>query len=510
MHPYPNSHRWIERGMIALFLILAFAAGCTPSAPLPTQMSASTPTPLPFPTISSSPTSTPTPLPTETNLPAPERPTYTFDVTWDFDVHTVAVDETIVYPNRTGQPLTSLALAVQPNVWPEGFTLESFTIDDSLAANYTLEGRRMTLALPRELLPGQAVQLSLRYQLALPVIEYVDPTIAGPRIFGYTDLEQNLANWYPFIVPFVDGQWVLHEPSFQGEFLVYDAADFDVTLRFADPSSAPVVAASGWAEPGSESGEMRYSLRSARTFVLSASRSFQVEQVQVGEAMIYVYYFPFDHERELEVRAVSNTVARSVEIFSETFGAYPHKSLTFVLADFPGSMEYSAFIFYGRGPDVYFDGTPNNEYVALAAHETSHQWWFDQVGNDPALHPWLDETLSTYSEHIYYESASPSSVDHWWWPFRVDMYNPGGYVDATIYEQLAYRPYVNAVYFQGAYFLEKARGRMGRETFFAFLRDYYSQQQGKIAVPADFFSLLRQHSTVDMSDLIAQYFKGTY
>jgi hypothetical protein len=431
-------------------------------------------------------------------------------VTWDFDAHTVLVDQTLLYPNHTGQPLNALVLAVIPNAWPDGFLLESFTLNDKVGANYTLEGRRMTLALPRELPPGQALKLSLRYQLSLPAIEYVDPTIAGPRIFGYTDLEQNLANWYPFVVPFIDGQWVLHEPSYQGEYLAYDSSDFEVNLRFADPETAPVVASSGFAESGSGSGATRYRLRAARTFVLSASREFQVAQTQAGEVAVYIYYFPFDDERELEVRAVSNTVARSLEIFSETFGAYPHKSLTFVLADFPGSMEHSAFIFYGRGPDAYFDGTQNNEYIALAAHETAHQWWFDQVGNDPALYPWLDEALSTYSEHIYYEAVSPASVSEWWWPFRVEMYSPAGYVDITIYDQVAYRPYVNSVYLQSARFLDKVRGRIGNQAFFAFLQNYYSQQRGRIAAPTDFFSVLRQNSDADVSDLIAQYFKGSY
>jgi len=440
----------------------------------------------------------------------PARPIYKFDVLWDFDAHTALVDQNILYPNHTGQTLDHLVLAVPPNVWPGAFQIRTFRLNDEIEANYTLEGRRMTLALPRDLGAGEAVKLSLRYQLSLPAIEYVDPTLAGPRIFGYTDLEQNLANWYPFVVPFIDGEWVLHDASYQGEYLVFDASDFEVNLRFADPASAPVVASSGFAEPGSGSDVTRYTLKSARTFVFSASRSFNVAQTQAGEATVYVYYFPFDEERELEVKSTLTTVARALEIFSRIFGAFPHKSLTFVLADFPGSMEHSAFIFYGRGPDAYFDGTPNNEYVSLAAHETAHQWWFDQVGNDPALYPWLDESLATYSEHIFYENASPASVNEWWWPFRVDMYHPAGYVDATIYEHFEYRPYVNAVYFQGAYFLEKVRGRMGREAFFEFLQDYYAQEHEKIATPNDFFSILRLHTSAVISDLIAQYFKETY
>ena len=38
--------------------------------------------------------------------------------------------------------------------------------------------------------------------------------------------------------------WVLHNPWFYGEHLVYDLADFDVTVTFTDGAN-PKVAASG-------------------------------------------------------------------------------------------------------------------------------------------------------------------------------------------------------------------------------------------------------------------------
>ena len=38
-----------------------------------------------------------------------------------------------------------------------------------------------------------------------------------------------------------------------------------------------------------------------------------------------------------------------------------------------------------------YDGTPANYLTFVAVHETSHQWWFEQVGNDQAQQPWLDE-----------------------------------------------------------------------------------------------------------------------
>lgn len=482
-----------------------------PSDPVITDMSL-TPTSLPTtPTLMPVITSTEmTPLyPVSTATPALnlERPNYFFDITYDYDRYHVTVEEIIVYPNLTGQSLHFIVLAVPPNSWNDCFHLTSISVNEQ-SIPYSLDGRRMSIELPDELPPKQLVKITIQYQLQLPFIEDVDPTVAGPRIFGYSSRQQNLTNWYPFIVPFINGEWILHEPSFQGEFLVYDAADFDVKLRFANPDRIPIVASSGFANPENDPTLLHYTIQSSRTFVLSASYNFQVAQTQVGDVFVYSYYHPL-HEKTGQ--SALNAVANSIEIYNKRFGQYPHKSMSIVLADFRGSMEYSALFFHGCGSEKLFDGTQNNEFISIAAHESAHQWWFDQVGNDQALHPWLDEALATYSEHIYYETVSPGSVNGWWWPVRVDLYQPEGYVDITIYDLFAYRPYVNAVYLDGAHFLEEIRKLIGDEAFFSFLQEYYSRQKGTIANPNDFFSLLHKHAgEIDITHLIKEYFQGTY
>jgi aminopeptidase N len=62
----------------------------------------------------------------------------------------------------------------------------------------------------------------------------------------------------------------------------------------------------------------------------------------------------------------------------------------------------------------------------------------------------------------------------------------------------------------GARFLEELRGRTGDEIFFAFLKDYYTQFEGKRVTGADFFHVLREHTKADISDLMTKYFKNTY
>jgi aminopeptidase N len=487
-----------NRFLSLIFLLLLISCSSPTPDPEPTQTATVSPT-IPPPTETAIP---PTDLPTATPIPAPERAKYTIDATLDYAAKTVSVDQTIVYLNHSGEMLPSLVLAVEPDMWPGGFNLTVASVDGVPTTNYFLQGQKLELGLPSPLAPEATVTVSLQYTLILPFAEQQDPNVERPRIYGYTARQVNLANWYPFIVPYEAGTgWVLHDPWWYGEHLVYEAADFEVNFR-TDPSV--VVAASGNPEPNGDS--IRYTLIAGRTFAISASPEFQTVSTQTGDVTITSYYFPF---YENPGKAVLNVSAQAVELFAQRFGPYPHKTLAAVMGDFNDGMEYSAFYFLPRDFYNLYDGKPMSYLVFVAAHETSHQWWFERVANDQAQHPWLDESLANYCERIYYEAYYPDLVTQWW-PYRMYYYDPSAKMDISIYDGTGFQQYTNATYFRGAHFLEDLRTRIGDEAFFAFLQDYSTQMNGKIATPQDFFTILRQHTTADISDLIATYFTNSY
>lgn len=447
-----------------------------------------------------------TQLPANTPAPALERAKYILNATLDYDAHTVSVDQAIQYPNLTGSQLSALVLAVTPNLWDEGFSLTGIVIDGQPVTTYVLDGQRLDIALASLLPANGVVEIKLQYTLSLPFAEQEDPNVSRPRIYGYTSRQVNLVNWYPFIVPNIDGEWILHDPWYYGEHLVYDSADYEVTLKFADPASAPIVASSGVPEAQPD-GSTRYTITSARTFALAASRDFQTSSTQVGDVTLTSYYFAFN---EAGGQGALQASGQALQVYGARFGPYPHKSLAIVMGDFNDGMEYSAFFYLSRDFYNLYDGTPANYLTFVAVHETAHQWWFEQVANDQALQPWLDETLATYSERVYYESTYPDLVS-WWWSYRIDFYKPEGFVDIPIYEGQGFRPYTNATYFQGAHFLEKVRERIGDDAFFAFLQDYLNQGRGRIVTGNDFFRILRANAgATDISDLINQYFRSVY
>jgi hypothetical protein len=417
----------------------------------------------------------------------------------DYDGHTVTVTETILYPNRTGEVLADLALAVEPNLWPGCFTLQALTADREIAAP-RLTGQQLTVSFATPLLAEEMVELTITYTLYLPRVEWGNNEIIRNLIFGFTAKQMNLLDWYPFIVPYAAGEgWLLHRPGNYGEHLVYDTADFDVSVRFPDPTMAPVAAAP--AEGEMTTSGWRYHLDDARTFALSLSPDFEIMRVVVNGITIQSYYFLEDAKGgELALQ----TAAQAVEVYDETFAPYPHPVLTVVQGDFVPSMEYDGLVFVGHTFYHYVNGTPRDYLIVMTAHEVAHQWWFALVGDDQALEPWLDEALATYSERIFYEAVYPEAAN-WWQEIRLTQHEPlSGWVDTSIYD--LNRSYTEAVYLRGAEFLADLRLRIGDDAFFAFLKDYAASFSHRRATTDDFFRILRQHTQADISDIIGRYF----
>jgi aminopeptidase N len=292
----------------------------------------------------------------------------------------------------------------------------------------------------------------------------------------------------------------LHKPGYFGEHQVYETADFDVQISLSQPVQDLVIAASAPAGQTAESYD--YHLVNARNFAWSASHVYKVNSTTVGDTVVTSYYFPTD--AWAAEQALLDT-AQALELYSELFSPYPYASLSVVEADFLDGMEFSGLYFLSRGFYNLYDGTPQGYLTAIAAHETAHQWWYSQVGNDQALEPWLDEAMCTYSERIFYENIYPDLLN-WWWAFRVDYYEPSGVIDGVIYDYNSFRSYRDSVYLHGAQFFEELRNTIGDDPFFTFLRDYANRKANQQATAEEFFTILQEHTSKDLSGLRDKYF----
>lgn len=484
---------------------LGILAACSPLPDIETPLPHGSPSPSAIsPTPSPSPSSTPAPTPAPAASPipaAPPRSGYSLRAQFDYFNHDLSVEETITYTNQTDQPLPDLALVIEPNRWPGGFVLHSLLWQSGQPVDpYQLEGHLLSIPLTQPLQEGESIGLSLTYDLLLPEIPQPSPTLR-PVPYGYTERQTNLVDWYAYLPPYRPGSgWLVHKPWYFGEYQIYDAADYQVEITLTRAVDNLLIAASA---PVAQEGLVyRYQLENARGFSWSASNQYLARSETLGDVTVTSYAFPLD--TAAGEAALQNTL-QALKLYDEEFGPYQHRSLSVVEADFLDGMEYDGLYFLSRGFYNLYDGTPKSYLTIIAAHETAHQWWYGLVGNDQALEPWLDEALCTYSEHIFFEKLYPDLVD-WWWSYRVDYYQPSGWVNGTIYDFDGFRPYRDAIYLNGAKFLDALRHLTGDEVFFSFLQDYAARKVHQQATAEDFFAILREHTSADWSGLLEDYF----
>ncbi len=508
------------------FVLLGLWSACTPepTEPAPTESLQLTP---PTPIL---PTSTP--ITAEQTIPPVSTPTasaldssiphYRLEAELDYARHFLKVDQTITLLNPASQPIEELVLVVEPNRYAGTFALKSLSVDDQdVGGKWEWAAiNQLRLVLPRAWQTGETLEVRLNYELNLPSPQPNPATRPVP--FGWTPLQTNLVDWYPFVPPYREGSgWLAHLPGYFGEHLVSEVADYEVVIRIKDPVTVRTTALSdptGEASPGEltlaasalaveRDGQFHFSLQKGRSFAWSVSHLYTVTAGQVGEVMVYGYAFP---AHRVAAEAALTTTAQAVELFQRLFGAYPHPALSVVEADFLDGMEYDGLVFLSKGFYNLYQGTATEYLVAIAAHEAAHQWWYALIGNDQALEPWLDEALCTYSERIFYENLAPEALP-WWWTYRIDFYQPSGWINGSIYDYTAfpnaYEAYRNAVYLNGAKFFEALRQSMGDQAFFDFLRLYAKTYRHKIATTEGFMQLLESVGLPDLEPILQQYFR---
>jgi hypothetical protein len=490
--------------LVLLAMVLAGCTGAPPEVSVPPDLDQQLltlgvePYASPSPQNQAEAETTPTPPAAPQDCPVPyaavesSRPEYDLYLYLGVGEHAGYVAEKIIYPNLTGEALDEIVLVVESNWQPGVFSMSDLRVVGQQSNDYELDAGVLQVPLDDPLPENCSVELQIEYHLEIP-------EQAG--IFGYTEDQLLLTNWYPFIPPYdpLSG-WLVNNPGLFGEHLVYPTANFTVTLDLADPAENVLVAAA--ALPEKEGNRYRYHMQGVRTFSLAVLNDYSVRRKSLEGIDIEVYS---KRATIAEVEAALDTAAAALQVFERIFGPYPFESLTIAQIEMYDGMEYDGIFFLSEEVFGTYNWGEGNMLTFLTVHEISHNWWFSQVGNDQAREPWLDEALATYCEVLFYELVYPERVD-WLWEFRVEEYEPEGDVGASIYTYSDYESYRQAVYLQGVKFLQALREQMGDEDFFAFLRMYLEEGRYQIMTAEDFFMLLEGEFSVEVDDLRAEYF----
>lgn len=492
---------------LAILGLVFVAAGCkSPETPVVRSTNSPTPTNLFLEsTVQEVTQSGITPTPEVTPQPAPiplERTKYTLAAVLDYPNQRLMVEERILIPHPSNILLNKIDLVIPPNSWPGVFSIQEISAENLPVEGYDAAGVVLSIEFGDPgWQPGEILELLIKYSLDLPRQNAREGF--GPSPFGYTILQTNLVDWYPMVPPYQeDLGWIIHDPWLFGEYLVYPAADFEISLELG--TSGLIAAASS--APLNDGDPLNYSLDAARNFVFSISPAYLVLEEEVQGTEVLGYIFP---GYQVPGRAAFEATVEALILYSELFGSYGQSSLSMIQADFNHGMEYEGLYFQSRGFFDTYAGSEQSYLIAIAAHETAHQWWYGTIANDQAYEPWLDEALCTFSELAYYEHLYPQSVD-WWWGTRVNYYEPKGPIDRSIYgfqEYVdQYLNYRNATYLQGAKFVYSLKLELGEEQFYNFLREYTSRYQDQIVTGEAFFSILGEYLDPGRLSWLGEYF----
>jgi aminopeptidase N len=278
-------------------------------------------------------------------------------------------------------------------------------------------------ALPRPLAPGAGTELRFRISSPRAAVEatgfsyavvdngsYLTRQAAFPRL-GYVrgyELEDPYARRERGLEPPRKGMGLLNDPAnddLREEWLTVDAT---VSTSEDQIALGPGDLVREWRQGGRRYFQYRTAQPTTPLFGFVSGR-YEVRRVNHRGVSVEVYHHP---AHGYNVEKMLATATRSLDMFGERFGPYPHRHLR--IAELPSHWGFGAFalpglIVWPEDRGFLTDESRSGEVDLITrrlAHEVSHQWWGHQ------LYParveggtMLVETLAKYSEMLVMEAA---------------------------------------------------------------------------------------------------------
>jgi hypothetical protein len=244
---------------------------------------------------------------------------------------------------------------------------------------------RLPLADP--VAPGESVVLEIEFISKLPKV-FARAGVAGPFAM--------VAQWYPKLGVFENGQWNCHQYHRTTEFFA-DFGTYDVTLTL--PAEG-VVGSTGIVRTERDNGDGTKTLQivadNVHDFAWAVDPRFQVVEQEVEGVPVRLLLQP-NHAGQAERHLEALRVA--IGGYGERFGTYPYPQLTVVDpgagAGRAGGMEYPMLVTAGT---TWWMPEGLRVPELLTVHEFGHQYWYAVVANNEFEEAWLDEGVNTFVE----------------------------------------------------------------------------------------------------------------
>lgn len=421
--------------------------------------------------------------------------TYTMQLELDAENHTLTGNQVLRYRNNTGTILDALCFHLYPrafseeavnrpvtklneaNAYPNGVSYGDIIVDkvslngNEIEATYEGTDKDILRIALDNFRPEEWVEVSMEYHVTLPNINHR---------FGYGENTINLANFYPIVSVYENGQFACDPYDPNGDPFYSDMANYNVTITY--PEGYTLAHTGSKVSSSTADGKVTDTLKAivVRDFAMVLSDKFEVISDKINNVTVKYYYFDKENPQ-----VYLQTAMDAIATFSELFGEYPYAEFSVVHADFVhGGMEYPMLVY------ISDDVTDSKDYKNVIIHETAHQWWYGMVGNSAYRHAWMDEGLTEYSTLLFYEKNEDYgvSIDEGilnssksYASFVALCEEVLGSCDTSmnraVSEYDTEPEYVYMTYVKGMLLFDSLRDTIGDKKFFKGLKDYFETYQ---------------------------------
>ena len=293
-----------------------------------------------------------------------------------------------------------------------GYTHLEFTSDNQTLAyqDYNDVDQTYTdiivVKLHKPLPPQSSRRIKIDYSLDVP--------FAFDRP-GFKEGLYRMTQWYPKPAVYDHLGWHPMPYLSLGEFYS-EYADYEVTLELPISFS---MASTGISDENASGINIEKRTRSFRItatnvhdFAWFASEDYipYKESISIDDNKVDINVLVKEENTQWE--QTFTYAKRALAFLSEKISSYPYPQLTIVegASDEEGGMEYPMItILNFSGDDQQLDH--------LITHETGHQWFYSVLGSNERDHPWIDEGLSSYFDHLYDDHHYEKSTYDQYYPF---------------------------------------------------------------------------------------------
>lgn len=442
------------------------------------------------------------------------RTVYEMSVKIAEELDRVYLTENVTFYNDTGETLSALEFYLYPNAYAAGAENPAYTQlpltfggievgmvkqgETALNCILSTDKHMLKVNLDSPLKAGTEVTVAISAMIRVPSCDL--------RL-GAANGELRLANFYPILSVFENGDWRRDAFTMTGDPFYSECSDYKVEITVAEGT---IVASTGEVVSSQTvDGETRITTeaQTVRDFAICASKNYKILEGQAENAKVLYYY-----SGETEPLNELKTAMVAVNVCGDMTGECPFPVISIVDVDFKyGGMEYPGLIYVTKNAD-------NKEEIIV--HEVIHQWFACAVGSDQINEPWADEALVSYLTDYYYLKTEGITVyeeriaaeERLYSAFiTVKLMNNPSYVSTisrTIYEFKTAYEYDSVVYNRGALMFAKVYEFVGAKRFEKGISEYYASYKNGIASGEALVGAFSKGAGSDVSGIVNAYLQN--